>query len=106
MTTMLASGSMAQELLRLPEMRDACAGLDFHGSGKLATPLGAELVKSCAVADGTLVALDKNCALELVKAGDVVTDYNKLINCQLNEAAVSMTVGFGKIFGGAAACLA
>ena len=85
--------------------RSGCAGLDFHGTGKLVTPLGAELIKSAAVPAGKLVALDKNCALELVKAGDIVTDYNKLIDCQLEAAAVSATVGFAKIFPKAAVVL-
>jgi len=105
MTTILASSAAAQQVLNLPEMRDGCAGLDFHGTGKLVTPLGAELIKSAAVPAGKIVALDKNCALELVKAGDIVTDYNKLIDCQLEAAAVSATVGFAKIFPKAAVVL-
>ena len=105
MTTILAASDTAKTVLGLAEMRDGCAGLDFHGTGKLATPLGAELIKSTAVPTGKLVALDKNCALELVKAGDIVTDYNKLIDCQLEAAGVSATCGFAKIFKGAAVVL-
>jgi len=102
MTTILAGADGVSEILALDEMRDSCAGLDFHGSGRLVTPLGAQLLKSAAVPSGTLVALDKNCALELVKAGDIVTDYDKLIDRQLSRAAISSTVGFAKIFPDAA----
>jgi hypothetical protein len=102
MTTLLADAGGVSEILAMAEMRDGCAGLDFHGSGRLVTPLGAELIKSAAVPAGKLVALDKNCALELVKAGDIVTDYDKLIDRQLGRAAISSTVGFAKIFPGAA----
>jgi len=98
MTTILAGADGVSAVLAMAEMRDSCAGLDFHGSGRLVTPLGAELIKSAAVPTGTLVALDRNCALELVKAGDIVTDYDKLIDRQLNRAAISSTVGFAKIF--------
>jgi len=105
MTTIIAASDTAQAVLNLPEMRDGCAGLDFHGTGKLVTPLGAELIKSAAAPAGKLVALDKNCALELVKAGDIVTDYSKLIDCQLEAAGVSATAGFAKIFTGAAVVL-
>jgi len=102
MTTLLADAGGVSELLAMAEMRDSCAGLDFHGSGDLVTPLGAKLIKSAAVPAGQLVALDRNCALELVKAGDIVTDYDKLIDRQLGRAAISSTVGFAKIFPGAA----
>jgi len=102
MTTILTDAGGVSAILSMDEMRDSCAGLDFQGSGKLVTPLGAQLIKSAAVPAGTLVALDKNCALELVKAGDIVTDYDKLIDRQLGRAAISSTVGFAKIFPGAA----
>jgi len=102
MTTILTDATGAAALLAMDEMRDSCAGLDFHGTGSLVTPLGAQLIKSAAVPAGKLVALDKNCALELVKAGGIVTDYDKLIDRQLNRAAISSTVGFAKVFPGAA----
>jgi len=101
MTTLLAGADTASAILGLPELRDGCAGLDFHGSGKLVTPLGAQLIKSAAVLTGWLVALDKDCALEMVKAGDIVTDYDKLMDRQLDRAAISACVGFAKIFPGA-----
>ncbi|MCL2106873.1 MAG: phage major capsid protein, partial [Oscillospiraceae bacterium] len=105
MTTILASAAQMEELLALDEMRDAAAGLNFHGAGRMITPLGAELIKSAAVPAGKIVALDKNCALEMVKAGEIVTDYDKLIDRQLDRAAISATVGFAKLFPGAAKVL-
>jgi hypothetical protein len=69
------------------------------------TPLGAKLLKSNAVAEGTLVGLDKTAALEMVKAGDVMTEYDKLIDRQLERAVISCTTGFNKIFDGASKVL-
>jgi hypothetical protein len=37
----------------------------------------------------------------MVQAGDIVTDYDKLIDRQLERASISMIAGFTKIFGGA-----
>lgn len=45
----------------------------------------------------TIIGLDKNCSLELVESGGVITDYDKLIDRQLERAAISITTGFGKI---------
>lgn len=98
MNTILASPVMVQKLLAMPEMQDAAAGLAFHGTGKLITPMGAKIIKTSCVADDTLVAMDKRFALEMVTAGDVQVDYDKLIDSQLERAAVTSIAGFGKIF--------
>ncbi len=45
-----------------------------------------------------MVALDKNCALEMVTAGDLSLEYDKLIDQQLERAAITCTYGFAKIF--------
>lgn len=98
MNTILAKTSTMQTLLSLAEMRDAEAGLSFQGTGKMITPLGATLVRAETVSDNTIIGLDKNCALEMVQAGDIVVDFDKLINRQLDRTAISSTVGFAKIF--------
>ena len=98
MNTLIASPAMVQKLLSLTEMQDAAAGLAFHGTGKLITPLGAKIIKTSCVADDKLIALDKRFALEMVTAGGVQVDYDKLINTQLERAAVTSIAGFGKIF--------
>jgi hypothetical protein len=101
LNTMLASTSAIRDLLNLPEFKDAAAGLNFQGTGRLATPLGAKLIHVPSLAGKKIIGLDKNCALEMVKAGDVATDYDKLIDRQLERASISVIAGFAKIFAGA-----
>lgn len=98
LNTIIASPAMAAKLLKLSEFRDAAAGLNFHSSGKLVTPFGAELLKSSAVTENTLIGLDRNCALELVTAGGVTTEFDKLIDRQLERAAITSIAGFAKIY--------
>ena len=43
-------------------------------------------------------ALDKSAALEKVCAGGVATEYDKLIDRQLERATVTAITGFSKIF--------
>lgn len=105
MTSMLAGNDMVRQILALPEMRDGAAGLDFHGSGRLGTPLGAELIKAPEVQDGRILALDKSCALEKVTAGEVITDYDRMIDKQFHYASIAAIAGFSKIFAGAACLL-
>lgn len=98
MNTIIASADVTAQMLKLPEFRDSNASLDFHATGKMITPIGAELIKSNAVESGKLIGLDKNCALEMVTAGDVLTEYDKLIDRQLERAAITSIAGFSKIF--------
>ena len=98
LNTLIASPGVMEKLLSLSEFRDAAAGLNFHATGSMVTPLGADLVKSAAVEEGKLIALDRGCALEMVQAQDVMTDYDKLIDRQLERAAITTITGFAKIF--------
>lgn len=98
LNTMIAAPDMTAAILKLAEMRDAAAGLSFHGDGKVVTPLGANLFKSSAVEAGTLIGLDRTCALEQVTAGGILTEYDKLIDRQLERAAISQISGFSKIY--------
>lgn len=98
LNTILASTADMQKILALSQMQDANAGLDFQGTGKMVTPLGATLLHAPAMESGKIIGLDKNCALEMVQAGGVVTDYDKLIDRQLERAAITCTAGFAKIF--------
>lgn len=97
---------MLSQILKMSELRDAYTGLDFHASGKLVTPFGAELYKDSQVNSGTVIGLDKSCALEKVVAGGVVTEYDKLIDRQLERAAITSIAGFAKIYDDASKILA
>lgn len=99
LNTLLAPAALIQQILALSEFRDANAGLDFHGSGKMITPLGAKLIHAPALPDTKIIGLDKNCALEMIQSGDVLIDFDKLIDRQLDKASISCTAGFSKIFG-------
>ncbi len=105
LNTVIASPDMMAAILNMTQFRDAAAGLSFHGTGKAVTPLGAKLLKFSAVGTGKLIGLDKSAALEMVKTGDVATEYDKLIDRQLERAVISCTAGFAKIFDGASKVL-
>ncbi len=97
MTTLVASIEAAEKLLAIPEFMDAAAGLNFHATGKLITPLGAELVKSFHAPADKILAFDKSCTLEMVQAGDITTEFDKLIDRQLERAAITVTAGFSPL---------
>ena len=105
MNTLLVSGEMMRQMLKLDEFQNPLTGLNFQGTGKLATPLGATLLRTSALESGTLIGLDKRYALEMVQGSDVMVEYDKLIDRQLERAAITSISGFAKLFTGAAKVL-
>ena len=105
MNGMIMGSGMMTRMLKIPELQNPLTGLNFQGTGILATPLGAQLHRTSAVDDDTIIGIDSRYALELVRAGDVLVEYDKLIDRQLERAAITAICGFGKICDGAAKVL-
>ncbi len=101
MNVMITTYDIARRIMALDEMRDANAGLDFQGTGRDISPMGARLICSNIPDAKTVIGLDKDCALQMIQSGDVVVDYDKVIDRQLDKTTLSVTAGFSKIFTGA-----
>ena len=102
LNTVAAGTAAIQKLLNIPEIKDAQAGMNFQGTGRLCTPLGAKLIHVPGMAEDKILVLDKNCALEMIQSGEVRTDVDRLIDRQLERAAISVICGFARIFEDAA----
>ena len=98
MNALLVSGDVMVKLLKLTEFQNPLTGLNFQGTGKLTTPLGATLLRTSVLPEGTCIGLDKRFALEMVQGSDVMVEYDKLIDRQLERAAITTIAGFAKVF--------
>ncbi len=96
--TIIASPKGMEDMLKISEFSNPLSGFNFQSTGKIGTPLGAQFVRTSAIPEGSFIGLDKNCALEMVVADDISIDYDKLIDRQLERAAITSTAGFAKIF--------
>lgn len=105
MNTMLVNSATMVNMLKLPELQNPLTGLNFQGTGKFETPLGAQLMQTSAVGNDTIIAFDRRYTLEMVQAGDVLVEYDKLIDRQLERAAITSICGFSKICDDAAKVL-
>ena len=105
MNTILCSTGTMTKMLKIPELQNPVAGLNFQGTGTIGTPLGAKLYRTSVLEDGMLIGLDNRYALEHIRCGDVLVEYDKLIDRQLERAAITAISGFGKICTDAAAVL-
>lgn len=97
MNTMLVSNATMVRLLKLTELQNPLTGLNFQGTGKFETPLGASLLRTQAMADDCILAFDRRYALEMVQAGDVGVEYDKLIDRQLERAGHHVHLRLRKI---------
>ena len=98
LNTMIVSPNVVSKILVLPEMKNAVTGLNFYSTDNVITPFGTNLLKSSAIAPNKIIGLDKNYALEMVQAGGITTEYDRLIDRQFERASITEISGFAKIF--------
>ncbi len=97
MNTLIGGSAALVRLLQITELQDPATGMNFQATGRLVTPLGAGIVRCDSVPAGQLIGLDRRYNLEMVQAGDITVDYDRLIDRQTERAAVTAIAGFSKL---------
>jgi hypothetical protein len=98
--TVIASPNALASLLMNPDVRSLIgvgAEASVNKEGIPTKLFGANLFKTSILPSGVIV-LDKSCALEMVTAGDVSLETDRLIDRQLSRTAITTTYGFAKLF--------
>lgn len=98
MNTLLVSPDAMMQILKCKEFQNPLTGLNFQGTGELSNPLGAKLIRTSAVGSGKIIGLDRAYALEMIQAGEVSVEYDRLIDRQLERAAITSISGFAKLY--------
>ncbi len=98
MNTLLVSPDVMLQILKCSEFQNPMTGLNFQGTGELSNPLGAKLIRTSVLASGKAIGLDKGYALERITAGDISVEYDRLIDRQLERAAITSISGFAKLY--------
>lgn len=93
MTTVIANPAIASKIAAMDQLKETRA----DANGQIILPFGSELIKTPAVANNTIIGIDKNFALEFITSSGLVMETDKLIDRQLDQIAVSITCGFRKI---------
>lgn len=96
--TIICSPNMAKKLYSIEEFKKSAVESKYPLTGDAITPFGANVVVIESMDDGFYMAFDKNYAYEYVQAGEVLTEYDKLIDRQLERAAITVTGGFNTLF--------
>ena len=98
LTTLIASPATCSALMALSGMEE-CESDDGGISIKL--PFGPRLFKAKSYTGTGVIGIDKKFALQMITAGDLVLETDKLIDKQLDRIAVSICFAFNKMFGDA-----
>lgn len=98
LNTVVASKNMLTNILCIPEISDSLKGNELISSGNLISPLGINFFCYGRDEDNVMVGIDKNYALEKVQAGGIITEFDKLIDRQLERATISTIVGFSVLY--------
>lgn len=93
MTTVIVNPANASKIAAMDQLKETRADAD----GKIVLPFGSELIKTPAVANNTVIGIDKNFALEFITSSGLVMETDKLIDRQLDQITVSITCGFRNI---------
>ncbi len=106
MNTILVPSGVMLTMLKMEEFKNPLTGLNFQSTGALGSPLGAKLLRTSVMPADKLIGLDRGYALEMVSCGDVAVEYDKLIDRQVERAAITSTSGFAKLYTEASKVLA
>lgn len=97
MSTLIASPAMMSAMLNLTEFKDAAAGLNFHATGKMITPLGSELIKASSAGSSLYNTFDKvmdtiihQGAYNAVGAGCSDIEYSTAVGANYIKAFVTL----------------
>ena len=93
MTTVIAPPALAAKIAAMEQVAESCTMTE----GRMILPFGAELIKTAAADENTIIGIDRRFALEFITSTDLVMETDKLISCQLDQITVSITCGFRKI---------
>ncbi len=97
LTTVITTPELLSKILAMSQMENQRQGKQ----GELLLPFGAKLVKSSQLSGNKIIGIDKRFALEQISCGDIILETDKLIDCQLDRIAVSVSVGFRTLMGDA-----
>lgn len=93
MNAVIVSPSVASRIVAMDQLSDVTA----DESGRIMLPFGAELIRTSAADDDTIIGIDRNFALEFITSTDLIMETDKLIDRQLDQITVSITCGFRQI---------
>ncbi len=98
MNTIIVNPKDLSLIAKIPEFQNPLSRVNLQTSGTLATPLGANIIKTKAMKQGHIILMDKTISLLQIVAKSITVDSDKLIDKQIERIAVYTIYGFAKFY--------
>ena len=98
MNTIIIHPTLLAKMANINEFKNPLSKFSFQNNGNLTTPLGANIIKTCAAPKDSIIFLDKNFALSQLIAKEITVEADKLIEKQITRTVIYTIVGFAKMF--------
>lgn len=96
----IGASDTISKLLSISEIKNIHTDTHLHGCCQFINPICANLIVNNSLKTTTsekLLAFDKDFAVQMVQSGNLTIEYDKVIDQQLNQAAISVIRGFSPI---------
>lgn len=97
MNTIIAHPVLIAKIAKIEELKNPISKLNFPTHGTLATPLGAQILRSNVAPKQSVIFLDNNYALNQIVAKGITVESDKLIDKQISRTSISIIHGFSII---------
>lgn len=104
----IGASDTISKLLSINEIKNIHTDTHLHGCCQFINPICANLIVNNSLkttSSEKLLAFDKDFAVQMVQSGNLTIEYDKVIDQQLNQAAISVIRGFSPICTDAIKCL-
>ncbi len=104
----IGASSTISALLNVDQVKDLHTDAHIHGCNQFINPASANLIVHESLkttSSEKLLVFDKDFAVQMVQSGNLTIEYDKVIDQQLNQAAISVIRGFSPICSDAIKCL-
>ena len=94
MNAVIVNKNVESKILSLAEFKDPLAGFTFQNTGKIVTPMGAEIFRYDDAGDDYIAAIDKRFAIKKGVEQDLLIEADKIIEKRIEECVVSESIAY------------
>nr|BDD44109.1 hypothetical protein 2 [bacterium] len=94
MNAMIVNKNVETKILTMSEFKDPFAGFTFQKTGKIVTPMGAEIFRYDDAEDDYIAAIDKRFAVKKGVEQDLLVEADKIIDKRIEECVVSESIAY------------
>jgi len=94
MNAIIVNKTVESKILGMSEFKDPHAGFKFQATGKIVTPMGAEIFRYDSASDNYIAAIDKRFAIKKGVEQDLLVEADKIMEKRIEECIISESIAY------------